>query len=248
FERYQKNIERSSRTIDDYRLDLNLLNRYLQTKYNAPIYVEDVTRDDVSEYLFYLKEERNYKPSSRKRMLASYRTFFKYAYLNDWCESNVTETLEPIKDRVKERQFLSEAEVNVFINAIDHRLIQLVARMLYFTGMRISESLNLSDQDINMGSNLIHIRQGKGNKDRTIPMHPKLKEYLKDYIQNWKVHSDYFFATKKSGRLSKNRVVTVFRETSFELGLKPNVTAHVLRHSFASNLVKNDVHLVKISK
>src|SRR5699024_5326071 len=111
-----------------------------------------------------------------------------------------------------------------------------------------SESLNLSDQDINMGSNLIHIRQGKGNKDRTIPMHPKLKEYLKDYIQNWKVHSDYFFATKKSGRLSKNRVATVFRETSFELGLKPNVTAHVLRHSFASNLVKNDVHLVKISK
>lgn len=248
FGKYQLTIERSPRTIEAYNLSLNLLNRYLVEKFNAPIYVEDITKQHIEEYLLFLKEEQQYKASSRKQMLGSYRAFFKYAYQNEWCRSNVTETLEPITVNQKERHFLGEQEVQQFIEAIDHRLIQLVAQTLYYTGMRISECLNLQVEDVDMEAAVIRIRNGKGNKDRTIPMNPKLRELFIDYIEYWQVHSDYFFATKISGSLSATNVARVFRETSAALGLKKNVTAHILRHSFATNMVHKGVNIVNIQK
>ena len=248
FGKYQSNIERSLVTIQAYREDLTLLNRFLQEKYNGPIYLEDITQEDVEKYLLYLKEVRCYQAVSRKRVLGSMRSFFGYAYKSEWCNKNVTAKLEPIKCQQKERHYLAEKEVNQFVNAIQHELIQLVAKTLYFTGLRISECLNLQVEDVDLEESLIHVRNGKGNKDRTVPINSKLKELLMDYKANWRVASDYFFATGISGSLSRTSVARVFRETTKLLGWKKTVSAHILRHSFASKLVQNDVHLVKISK
>jgi len=248
FGKYQANIERSSVTIKAYREDLLHLNGYLQEVYNAPIYLQDITQQDVENYLYYLKVEKNYQPISRKRVLGSMRSFFSYAYKSEWCDKNVTAKLESIKCQQKERQYLTESKVFQFADAIEHKLIQLVARTLYFTGLRISECLNLQVEDVNLEENLIHVRHGKGNKDRNVPINSKLKDLLVDYNANWRVASDYFFATKISGTLSTTSVARVFRETTKSLGWKKNVSAHILRHSFASKLVQNDVHLVKISK
>lgn len=248
FGRYQANIERSVVTIKAYHEDLSLLNRYLEEKYNSPVYLEDITQGDVEEYLYYLKDVKGYQPISRKRVLGSMRSFFGYAYKSEWCDKNVTARLEPIKCQQKERQYLSEEEVNQFVNAIQHDLARLVAQTLYYTGMRISECLNLQLEDVDLEENMIHIRHGKGNKDRFVPINSKLKELLVDYTKNWRVNSNYFFATRNTGTFSKTRVSKIFRDTNRVLGWKKNVTAHILRHSFASKLVKNDVHLVKISK
>lgn len=220
----------------------------MQKKFNAPIYLDDVTKEHIEEYLLHLKEVRNYKAGSRKRMLGSYRSFFKYAYQSDWCDRNVTETLEPIRIRQKERHFLNEKKVQEFVEAIDHQLIQLVAQTLYFTGMRILECLNLKVEDVNIEAGFIYVNKGKDNKDCTIPINPKLKELLTDYVENWQVSSKFFFATKLSGTLSATNVARVFRETSRSLGLKKTVTAHILRHSFATTLVQKNVNLVKISR
>ncbi|WP_016993638.1 tyrosine-type recombinase/integrase [Lysinibacillus boronitolerans] len=248
FSKYQANIERSPVTIKAYCEDLTQFNRYLQEMYNGPMYLEDITQKDLENYLYYLKEVRGNQPISRKRVLGCMRSFFGHAYKNEWCDQNVSAKLEPIKVQQKERQYLSEKEVNQFVDAIEHKLIRLVAQTLYYTGMRISECLNLQVDDVDLEENLIHIRHGKGNKDRFVPINAKLKELLVDYKDNWKVESDYFFATQNTGTLSKTRVAKVFRDTNQALGWKKNVTAHILRHSFASKLVQNDVHLVKISK
>ncbi|WP_438316098.1 tyrosine-type recombinase/integrase [Sporosarcina sp. FA9] len=248
FGKYQANIERSPVTIKAYLGDISHLNGYLQEVYNAPIYLQDITQQDVENYLYHLKVEKNYQPVSRKRVLGTMRSFFSYAYKSEWCDKNVTAKLESIKCQQKERQYLTESKVFQFADAIEHKLIQLVARTLYFTGLRISECLNLQVEDVNLEENLIHVRHGKGNKDRNVPINSKLKELLVDYNANWRVTSDYFFATKISGTLSTTSVARVFRETTKSLGWKKTVSAHVLRHSFASKLVQNDVHLVKISK
>lgn len=248
FSKYQANIERSPVTIKAYYDDLTQFNRYLEKKYNGPVYLEDISQKDLENYLYYLKEVRGNQPISRKRVLGCMRSFFGHAYKNEWCEQNVSAKLEPIKVQQKERQYLSEKEVSQFVDAIEHKLIRLVAQTLYYTGMRISECLNLQVDDVNLEENMIHIRHGKGNKDRFVPINAKLKELLVDYKDNWKVESEYFFATQNTGTLSKTRVAKVFRDTNEALGWKKNVTAHILRHSFASKLVQNDVHLVKISK
>ena len=150
FGKYQANIERSPVTIQAYREYLSLLNRHLQEKYNGPIYLEDITQEDVENYLYYLKEVRNYQAVSRKRVLGSMRSFFSYSYKSEWCDKNVTARLEPIKCQQKERQYLSEEEVLQFVDAINHELIQLVAQTLYYTGMRISECLHLQVEDVNL--------------------------------------------------------------------------------------------------
>lgn len=248
FGKYQTNIERSPVTIKAYHEDLILLNRYLVEKYNSPVYLEDITQEDVEEFLYYLKDVKGYQPISRKRVLGSMRSFFGYAFKSELCDKNVTAKLEPIKCQQKERQYLTEKEVNRFVDAIDHKLIRLVAQTLYYTGMRISECLNLQVDDVDLEESLIHIRHGKGNKDRFVPINSKLKELFLDYTENWRVISDYFFATRNTGSLSKTTVAKVFRDTNQALGWKKKVTAHILRHSFASKLVQNDVHLVKISK
>ncbi|MFJ7745102.1 tyrosine-type recombinase/integrase [Peribacillus sp. NPDC097295] len=248
FGKYQANIERSPVTIRAYFEDLTLLNRFLEEKYNSPVYLEDITQEDVEEYLYYLKEVKGNQPISRKRVLGCMRSFFGYAYKSEWCDKNVTAKLESIKCQQKERHYLSEEEVNHFVNAIQHDLVRLVAQTLYYTGMRISECLCLQVEDVNLEDNLIYIRHGKGNKDRFVPINSKLKELLVDYNENWRVVSDNFFATRISGALSPTRVAKVFSDTRKSLGWKKQVTAHILRHSFASKLVKNDVHLVKISK
>jgi len=248
FGKYQSNIERSPKTIQGYHVELSLLNRYMEEKYNCPIYLEDMTKKDVEDYLMYLKEYKGYKPSTRKRALGSICSFFNYAYKNEWIEKNITATIEPIKCPQKERQFLTEDEVNHYVAAIQHPLVQLVVQTLYYTGMRISECLNLKENDVDLEAGIIHVVKGKGSKERKIPINPKLKELLIEYEENWKVDSSYFFATRKSGTLSAVNVERVMRETTKKLGWNKKVTPHIIRHSFASKLVKNNVHLVKISK
>jgi site-specific recombinase XerD len=248
FRKHQITIERSPQTIRGYKEDLTLFSRHLQQKYNCPAYLVDIRKEDVEEYLLYLKEERGYQPASRKRILGSIRSFFNYAYKSEWCEKNIAATMEPIKCQQKERHYLLEEEVDQLIEAIEHQLVRLVVQTLYFTGMRISECLNLKMEDVDLEANIIHVIAGKGNKDRNIPINPKLLELLTDYKQNWRVDSSRFFATRISGTLSVTSVARVLREATEALGWKKKVTAHTIRHSFASKLVKNNVHLVKISK
>ena len=118
------------------------------------------------------------------------------------------------------------------------------------TGLRISECLSLTLDDVDLDKSMIRVIQGKGGKDRNVPINQTLLPLLKDYRNNWRdaYGSDLFFATKKSGSLSNSYINTVIRNTVKKLGWKKQVSCHTLRHSFASSLVKKKVGLVEIQK
>lgn len=200
--------------------------------------------------LKYLKEDRNLSPASRSRNLYTLRSFYNFACKKDLCQQNIATKLEPIKLRQKERVYLTSEEVDELVNAIDHPLVKIVVQTLYYTGMRISECLDLKIEDLDFKDNIIHIKRGKGNKDRDIPISHKLKGILEEYWNTERkyINSPYFFATSKTGRLSSVYVNTVLHQTTEKLHWTKRVTAHTLRHSFASNLVKNEVSLVNIQK
>jgi len=250
FIKYQITIERSPSTIQGYNNDLQYFRRYLLNKYNLPPYLEDITNQDVEDYLFYLKNELGYTASSRKRKLASLRSFYKYCYQKRYCSLNVTVDIQPIKQKQVERAYLSEEEVNTVVAAIEHPLIKLVIQTLYFTGMRISECLGLTLENINFDKKYIHVVNGKGGKDRIIPLNQKLADLLLDYKHSWrpKVGSELFFCTEASGGLNRNYVNKVLQRTLQEINYDRKITAHTFRHSFASSLLKNNVDIVKIQK
>lgn len=250
FIHYLSSLERSQETTRGYENDLTLFSKFLEKKYNCSPYLEEVTATDIEDYLLWLKEERDYAPASRSRNLYTLRSFFAYAYKKELIPRNITLSVENIKVQRKERTFLSEEEVEQLVGVIEHDLIRLVIQVLYLTGLRISECLNLTQSTVDLERMVIHVVAGKGNKDRLIPISNKLLPLLQHYTEYERpnTESDLFFCTKKTGKLSDVYVNRILADAVKKLGWKKKVTAHILRHSFASQLVKKDVNLVQIQK
>jgi integrase/recombinase XerD len=249
FLKYMEAIDRSSETISGYTKDLTAFNRFLERKNNGPVYIDEVAAGDIELFLEELKKQGQ-APASRSRKLYTLRSFFAYAYKKEFVKRNIALSVEPPKLQQKERTYLSEQEVMKLVGAIQHDLIRIVVLTLYYTGLRISECLNLTLDTVDLDKKMIHVVAGKGNKDRYVPISDKLLPVLVNYVQHQrpKVDSDYFFATSRTGMLSPVYVNRVLGETVEKLGWKKKVTAHILRHSFASQLVKKEVNLVKIQK
>ncbi|MGG3887330.1 tyrosine-type recombinase/integrase [Brevibacillus panacihumi] len=250
FKTYQIGMERSFNTIDAYQNDLIHLNKHLLERDNCPVYVEDISTEDLEDYLYFLKDKLGYQAASRKRKLGTIRAFFKFCYKKRFCEENVAAELETIRSEQKERTYLTDQEVQQIINVIEHPLIRLVIQTLYYTGLRISECTKLTLSDVDLAKEVILVREGKGRKDRLIPINQKLRVLLLDYKENWRPRrgTDNFFCTPYSGRLSPVYVNRVLSEAVDKLGWSQNITAHTFRHSFASNLVKQQVNIVQVQK
>ncbi|WP_419877953.1 tyrosine-type recombinase/integrase [Brevibacillus centrosporus] len=249
FLQHMRAIERSPETISGYTKDLMAFIRFLEKKYNGAVYIREVIVGDLEAFLEQLQKQGQ-APASRSRRLYTLRSFFAYAYKKEFVSRNIALSVDPPKLQQKERMYLSEGEVMQLVGAIEHPLIQIVVLTLYHTGLRISECLDLTLHTVDLDKQRIHVVAGKGNKDRTVPISDKLLPVLVDYVQHQRpnVESDYFFATSKTGMLSPVYVNRVLGETVEKLGWKKKVTAHILRHSFASQLVKKEVNLVKIQK
>lgn len=243
-------IGRSEETISGYRKDLTFFARFLENKYNCEAYIDEITTNDIEDFLYFLKEKRGYAPASRSRNLHTLRSFFTYAHKKELVIRNVALSVERITIQHKERTYLTEEEINRLVHAIDHDLIRLVVRVLYMTGLRISECLNLSLDSVDLEHRVIHVIAGKGNKDRLIPISQRLLPHLTQYLNHErpKTSSHLFFCTQKTGKLSSVYVNKEITEAVKRLGWKKKVTAHILRHSFASQLVKKEVNLVQIQK
>ena len=166
FKEYLEVQEKSPETISSYMKDLKSFRIFIVTKYNGPVYFNDIISEDIDDYLRYLKEERKLSPASRSRNLYTLRSLYNFACKKDLCQQNIADKIEPIKIRQKERVYLTPEEVEKLINAIDHPLIKTVIQTLYYTGMRISECLDLKTDDLDFKTNIIHIKKGKGNEDR----------------------------------------------------------------------------------
>jgi site-specific recombinase XerD len=240
----------SNETIRVYRSGLNMFDRFNSGKYNCPTYLEDVTTKDIEEYLEWLQVERQYAVASINRHLNTIRSFCHHAYKKGWVNQDASLGIDSLKREQKERTYLTERELQEFLGAMKHPLIQLAFRTMALTGLRVSECIHLTLDDVDLENDLILVKEGKGKKNRIIPIGKSLKPYLVDYVENWRVdtESDRFFASKRTGTISTVHINRILHETTQRLGWNKKITAHGARHSFASLLVSKNVNIVKISK
>lgn len=240
---------RSSETITGYMKNLRYFNRYLCSLYNCETYLEDINTEHIENYLHYLLKEKGYSPSSRRRALAILRSFYNFCHKRGWCQANIAAGVEAIKSDKKERVFLTYEEIQAILEACEQPLMQLVIQFLYYTGLRISECLNLRLQDVDLESKIIRVIAGKGCKDRNIPISHKLMPLLTDYVEKGRIDrgTDYFFSTS-SGSLSRSYVDREIRRAGQKAGLGKTVSAHIMRHSFASSLVQKEVNIFRVQK
>jgi integrase/recombinase XerD len=243
------NLERSQRTISGYIGELYFFQNWMEERFNGPITIDDITGNDINEFLLHLKEERGYKPASRRRLAATLKGFFKWAYKHGYIDVDLAEGIPSIKVPDNERHFLSPEEVKTWVDAVDHDVSKVAIWIMYYAGLRINEATNLRMDDVQLdedGGWLI-VRRGKGGKYRRVPIAPALAEILRDYM-TWRVDSEYLLATKKTGHISSVTIQAELREARRKLGWSEDITPHILRHSFASQVYQKTQDILVVSK
>lgn len=183
-----------------------------------------------------------------------------YQYLIDVEEIMVTNPIlkiSKIKEEHKERRSLSTSQINAILNEIElngyYRDIILFKFMIQ-TGLRISEVVNLRNEDVDLSSGFIRVRNGKGNKERYVPIVNSLSEDLNKYNEykiKEKVTSDnYFFNLNHTDRgISRNNILVMLKKYATHAGLNPDVISpHVCRHTFATLMLYKGCDLYVVSK
>ena len=248
FSKHMELIDRSKETIRAYDQELNSFSNFVTVKFNCPIYVEDIGLQDLEDYLLHEKE-RGIASASRSRSLYILKSFYNYCCKKDICTKNLAGLLEPIKVKQKERAFITETEFHDLVKTIDHPVIRTVVQTMFYTGGRMSEMINLKLEDIDLINKVLHIIEGKGKKDRDVPISEKLHCILAHYLTHIrKSESGRFFAIARTGKVSSSYINSYIHDAADKLGWDKEVSAHVLRHSFSTNLFEKGASVVSIQK
>lgn len=245
----QKNLQRSKQTCKSYYENLKRMCNYFCNKYNRPLNLDEITTNELEEYLYYLINVRKNSARTRNDALTIISLFYKFCVLKGYCFRDITDSIEFAKCQRKERLFMTEKETRLIFYTVEKPIIKLTLQTLYYTGIRIGELTELKLEDIDFSNNLIHVRKGKVDKERTIPLHKELRSLLMEYIEKWRlnINSEYLFCTK-TGRISQVYISSELRKTLMLAGIEKEITPHTYRHTFASNLIRKGVNVVQVQK
>lgn len=142
---------------------------------------------------------------------------------------------------------LSVNQSKRMIRSIENIKHKCIVALLYSSGIRIGELLNLEVQDINKERMLIAIKGGKGDKDRNVPLAYSLVPLLKEYIENYSPQK-YLFEGANNNKYSSTSVNNIIKKAARKIGIKNNLSAHTLRHSYATHLLENGTDIRIIQK
>lgn len=219
----------SDKTIKSYLFSVKKLLSYSKGKY--------LDQKLVERYVIKKLEREN--PSSVRKDLFAIKFFFNCVFGKQLNIAN------PKKNR-KIPVILSVQEVKKLIDYTKNIKHKLILKLLYGCGLRVSELTNLEKQDLNFDENLIHIRLGKGKKDRFVKLPESIKENLKSYINL--DESDILFSSQRGGKLTTKTIQLILKNAAKKAKIKKRVYPHLLRHSFATHLLESGVDLRIIQK
>jgi integrase/recombinase XerD len=140
------------------------------------------------------------------------------------------------KDPKRLPEILTAAQVSALLGALESAKYRVFFTTLYATGMRLGEAARLETRDIDAARGVIHVRHGKGRKERLVPLSPRLLEILRAYWKHERPSAPYVFPTQKGRPLDLDFARRVLHKAAAAAGLK-KVTPHILRHSFATHLL-----------
>jgi site-specific recombinase XerD len=204
-----------------------------------------IQRIDVVEFINYLAAQKA-SGETRKRKLASIRGFLKFCKDSQIIFGNPADTIEgPIQEE-RDPAILLKTEYKALLQVAGESVRDFAIVMVFLqSGLRVSELVNLKLRDVDFESRQITVRQGKGRKDRVVPLVGQAMEALKAYLAVREVSAEYdnvFLARNKTSmdpRTVRYRIQKYYKEA----GIRKKASVHTLRHTFATHQIHNGLKI-----
>lgn len=240
----------SKNTQEAYLRDCKRLIDYCQESY-PNLLLKELKFSHINKFLTSLqkpKEEKIIRISSVKRIVSGIRAFYKYLIIENIAETDPTELID--LPRLDERLpvVLTNLEIINLIDSIDKSTyrgewINLAIEVMYGSGLRVSELINLRISNIFFKQEIIKVI-GKGDKERWIPLNKLALKKIKLFVRNTRSKikpklgcEDVLFLNQRGGKLSRIAVFQAVKEIAERANIKKNIHPHTFRHSFATELI-----------
>ena len=237
----------SPNTIDGYKRDLEDFYKFVNKSYRV------IFKEDIIKYIEYLNKKVG--PKTINRHIVSIKNYFKYLERNDYIKNNPMNDITGLKTPKKMPRVLSVEDIDKLLDielkdAYDYRN-KAMLELMYSSGLRVSELLDLTINNIDFNMNLVRIF-GKGSKERIVPISDIATKYLDEYINLYRNTlvknkiTDILFLNSRGNRLSRQGFFKILKQIALEKGINKEISPHVLRHSFATHLLNNGADLRSI--
>lgn len=226
---------RSPQTIDNYQ-------RYLRRFFTS---FSELNLDNIRKFRIFLNRQGINKKTQNYYLIAL-RGFLSYLAKRD-IKALAPEKIELAKESSREVSFLEGAELARLLMAPKKSRDRAILTVLFSTGLRVSELINLDKSNINLERGEFYIR-GKGGKIRPVFLSEIAKEALQRYLDKRNDTSLALFVSKKHERLSPRSIQRIVKKAGITAGITKPVTPHTLRHSFGTDLLRAGADLRSIQK
>ena len=234
----------SNNTIMSYDSDLNKLNAYFDNKDLLKL-----SNKDLEKYITTLEE---YAPSTVSRNISSIKGFYTYLNKIGKIDNNPSELIKEPKLGRHLPTYLTIEEINHLLdieikNNFDYRN-KAILELMYATGLRISEVVDLEFKNIDFDDCIIRV-MGKGSKERIVPINDYALDALKEYLDIArpsmliKGENNYLFINNHGNKMTRQAIFKIIKKECELKGINKNISPHTLRHTFATHLLENGADL-----
>lgn len=247
----EKNLSKNS--IVAYTNDLKKFFLFLD-KYKDKKNLIEVQFEDIMDFLK-TDELKDISKRSIARMITTLRQFYYFLLIKGYVKKNPVEKIEIPKIEKHIPDYLTLEEIYKFFSVFDLSNIyeirdKCIFEIMYSSGLRISEVCDLKLSDVDLNEMEIKVN-GKGNKQRIVPFGEKSLSIIKHYLSQSRPYiskkltkqNDYFFISKKGGKLDRKSVWKFLQKYVYKAGILRPVSPHTFRHSFATHMIQNNADL-----
>ena len=243
----------SNKTILSYKDDLIEYNEFLGNNFTN---ILNIDMNIVNNYMKYLYDRKITK-SSISRKLSSIRGLYNYLVREDIIKENHFNKIQNPKRELYLPKFLKDEELDKIFSVCNsnnptEERDTLIIELLYATGVRVSELVNIKIKDINREEKLIKVL-GKGNKERMVIYNNHTKKALDTYLKDGynyfnKKSSEYLILNKNGNKLSERYIREIINKKVSQASLDIKISPHTLKHTFATDILENGADLMTVKE
>jgi len=243
----------SENTVEAYLRDVDKLAQLFTEISAKKLSIAEVRNQDLQEFIHWL-HNLGLSAGSQSRIISGIKAFFGFLILEEIIDLDPSSLLESPKLARKLPDTLSVEEIELLLENIDRSTPEgernvAIIEVLYGSGLRVSELVNLSLEDIYWDEGFLRVI-GKGDKQRIVPFSDMAAKHLKLYIHEIRVHvkadpshQHFVFLNRRGKQLTRVMIFTIIKKLVIKTGIKKRISPHSFRHSFATHLVERGADL-----